>query len=238
MPRFKADLHTHTVLSPCGDVDMAPRIIVATALSRGLDIIAVTDHNSTLQCESVRAAAAGTSLTVLCGAEVTSAEEVHCLAIVPWGAPREALQEYLSAHLADIQNDPDLFGYQLAVDEDEHVIAEEPRLLISAISQNIEQIEQKVHALGGIFIPAHIDRPMNGLLSHLGFLPPGLRVDALELSPRVSVDGFRAARPELAGQRFVTFSDAHHPDAIARRHTVFDLPEASFEALRMALSNK
>jgi len=47
MKTYRADLHIHSVLSPCGDLDMSPVNIVEEASRKGLDIIGITDHNTT-----------------------------------------------------------------------------------------------------------------------------------------------------------------------------------------------
>ena len=40
------DLHIHSCLSPCADDSMTPHNICNMAKIKGLDLIAVTDHNS------------------------------------------------------------------------------------------------------------------------------------------------------------------------------------------------
>jgi len=232
---YRADLHLHTVLSPCGDIEMSPSFLVRQAKEIGLDMIGITDHNSTLQCAEIKRIGEREGIFVLCGAEVTTQEEVHCLAFMEDLEKLSLFQEYLSSHLPFIKNKPELFGYQLVVNEQEEVLDEFPYLLISAIDQSIDQLEQEIHRLGGLFIPAHIDKQKNSLLSQLGFVPPDLQVDALELSWRTDLDTFLTQHNMLKNYTFTSSSDAHYPNEFSRRHTLFCMETLSFAEVRKAL---
>lgn len=165
MNRFRADLHNHTLLSPCGDIEMTPGFIVRTALRKGYDIIGITDHNTTVQAREIRRMVGEGEPYILCGAEITTREEVHCLAFADSGESLDALQNFLDDSLPKIPNDEEVFGYQLAVNGAEEVIYEAPYLLISAIDRSIEEVAAFVASIGGIFIPAHIDKPQNSVIS-------------------------------------------------------------------------
>ncbi len=238
MQNYRADLHMHTLLSPCGSLDMSPRTIVDIAAERHLDIIGITDHNSTRHCKVIHKLAAARNIAVLCGAEVTSSEEVHCLAFMPDFERLDLFENYLQEHMQDFPNDPKAFGDQVQVDENEEIVYQEERLLIMAIDQDIDEIEQQVHALDGIFIPAHINRPAFGLISQLGFVPPDLNYDALELSRHITTQNFKKAYPQLADKTFIRSSDAHYVEDIGRCHTLFQLREPSFDEIKLALHNR
>lgn len=165
MNRFRADLHNHTLLSPCGDIEMTPAFIVSTALRKGYDIIGITDHNTTLQGREIRRMVGDGEPYILCGVEITTKEEVHCLAFADSEESLDALQNFLDDSLPKIPNDEVVFGYQLAVNEAEEVIYEAPYLLISAIDRSVEEVAAFVASIGGIFIPAHIDKPQNSVIS-------------------------------------------------------------------------
>jgi PHP family Zn ribbon phosphoesterase len=232
----KADLHLHTVLSPCGDLDMSPRAIVLAARQRGIGMIGITDHNSTRQAPVVQEIGEREGVVVLAGAEVTTREEVHCLAFFPTRDALDAFQRFLDERLPDIPNDPVRFGYQVVVDADEQILHEEPRLLLSALDSGIEEVEALVHALGGLFIPAHVDKPRDSLLSQLGFLPPGLACDALELSRHAEPARFLSENPFLHGYPFTRSSDAHYLPDVGSVYTELDLPATpTFSAIREAL---
>ena len=119
MNRFRADLHTHTFLSPCGDIGMVPSFIVETALRKGYDIIGITDHNTTVQAREIRRMVGDGEPYILCGAEITTREEAHCLAFADSEESLDALQRFLDDNLPQVPNDEEMFGYQLAVNADE-----------------------------------------------------------------------------------------------------------------------
>lgn len=230
-----ADLHIHTLLSPCGDIEMTPAAIVKLALQRGIDIIGITDHNSTLQAPIIKEIGAREGLHVVCGAEITTKEEVHLLAFVDGGEPLRLLQQYLESHLIKVPNNPQIFGYQLVVNEQEEILHQEENLLIGAISQEIDEVASFVHSIGGLVIPAHIDKKANSLYSQLGFLPHGLEVDAFEISGITNPQEFISQKRGLPPKGYICSSDAHYTDDIGRFATKLKLSSFSFEALSKAI---
>lgn len=235
MNNYRADLHIHTLLSPCGDLQMSPANIINAASKKGLDIIGITDHNSTRQAPLIQELAAEKGIFVLVGAEVTSKEEAHCLCFLPDEATRIVFQQYLDDHLPFVENKPDEFGYQVCVDVKEQIVFEEPRWLISALDQSLKQIEARVHALNGIFIPAHINRPRYSIISQLGFVPTDLNVDALELSRHHTITGFKEKNNYLANYAFIQSSDAHYIDDVGSIYTNLQMNKRSFNEVKRAL---
>lgn len=235
MQQFRADLHIHTLLSPCGDLEMSPANIVNRASELNLQIIGIADHNATQHGPLIKKLAQQKGIFTLCGAEVTTKEETHCLAFFENNEVLAEFQLYLDAHLPDIKNDVKYFGYQVVVDEQEMIVQEVEKLLISAISQSINQVEQKVHQLGGLFIPAHIDRPKYSVMSQLGFVPPDLKADAYELSPKTTKEKITSQFPWLKDAGFIRSSDAHYPHQMGSQVTIFELEEISFNEIKMAL---
>jgi PHP family Zn ribbon phosphoesterase len=238
MKKYRADLHIHTVLSPCGDLEMSPVNIVQKAKERSLNILGISDHNSTLHAPLIKKLAAKEGILVLMGAEVTTKEEVHCLCFFEDEEKLNVFQLYLNEHMSSIQNDPDKFGYQVVVNEEEEIVKEIDCLLISAINQSIEQVEQKVHELKGLFIPAHINKSVNSLLAQLGFLPLDLKVDALEISQHITKEEFLKKNKYLSKYTFIQSSDAHYIDNIGNVFTEFYLEELSFDEVRRALKGE
>ena len=237
MKTFKADLHIHTVLSPCGDLEMSPANIIRIAKSKHLDLIGITDHNSTRHCAVIKELGEREGIFVLCGVEVTTKEEAHCLAFFETTESLEAFQDYLDAHLPQVKNNPDLFGYQVAVDAEDNIVFEEERSLLSAIDQSIEKIEQKIHSLNGIFIPAHINKSKNSIISQLGFIPDDLIIDALELSKHIGKEEFISKNKYLKNKVFIRNSDAHLTELIGETTTLFIMEELNFEEIKKALHN-
>lgn len=235
MKKYRADLHIHTVLSPCGDLDMSPKNIVQKAQQMGLSIIGITDHNSTLQCKGVQREADRNGIFLLVGAEVTTKEEVHCLVFFEDYVRLDAFQQYLDSHLKNFKNDPSRFGYQVVVDENEMIEYEEERLLILAIDQSIDQVEQKVHELGGLFIPAHVDKSKNSIISQLGFIPKDLAIDAIEISYNTTKTAFLEQQGYLENYTFIQNSDAHLIENIGKNVTTFEIEQLSFSEISLAL---
>jgi len=236
MKLYKADLHIHTVLSPCGDLEMSPKHIITKAREQDLDILGITDHNTTRQCEVMQQIGAREGIHILCGAEINTREEVHCLAFFEDTVNLKAFEQLMKDHLPDIKNDPEKFGYQAVVDEDEQILAQPEKLLISAIDMTIEEVEQKVHDMGGIFIPAHIDRMRNGIIAQLGFIPETLHCDALEISPFMDHNSMLAKYGYLEKYMFIQSSDAHYPEDIGKVRTLFYLEKPEFSEVKMALA--
>lgn len=234
---IRADLHIHTVLSPCGDLEMSPENILYHARQKGLELIGITDHNSTRQASIIREYGKEKGIYVLTGTEINSKEEIHALAFFETDEQLQTFQQYLDVHLPNIPNNPEKFGYQVVADREENIIYEEPRLLISALNQSIEAIEKEVHRLKGIFIPAHIDKPCYSLLSQLGFIPPDLHFEALELSAHTTISRFLSEHPELKSAPFIQSSDAHYPEDIGKIHTQLQVEDLSFESIRQAIQN-
>lgn len=238
MNDFKTDLHIHSVLSPCGDLEMSPRNIIRMAVDKQIDILGITDHNSTRHGPLMRRLGADNGVFVLTGAEVTSREEVHCLAFFENDGQLALFQEYLDNKLIAFPNDPSRFGHQVVVDEYENIVEEVENLLIYSIDQSIGQIESVVHEYEGLFIPAHINRPRNSLISQLGFVPSDLNADALELSGNINKEEFLEANSYLSGFSFIRSSDAHYPPDVGRAFSLFRLEEISFKEIKMALAKE
>ena len=238
MKIFRADLHIHTVLSPCGDLEMSPVNIVSEASRKGLDIIGITDHNSTRHCDLITRLAAEKGIFVMQGAEITTKEEVHCLAFFENTDALIMFQEFLDRNLPVIMNDPAKFGNQVQVDENDIIVYEEKKLLINAISKSMEEIESFVHSMDGLFIPAHINRTKNSIYGQLGFLPMNLKADALEISKSSSPEQFAEIHPEIDVFPIIKNSDAHYPEDIGSAYTKFFIKEPSFQEIRQALKGE
>jgi PHP family Zn ribbon phosphoesterase len=226
------------VLSPCGDLEMSPRAIVEVALKKNLGIIGITDHNTTLQVEMVESVAARAGIFVMGGVEITTKEEVHCLAFFPDRDQRHCFQEYLDIHLPFVRNDESVFGFQVLADENDNIVGYENRLLITALRTGIDEIEKEVHRLGGIFIPAHIDRPVNSVFSQLGFIPSGLLVDGLEMTCFTTVHEVKSRFGLSNHVTLLQNSDAHYPEDIGKATSLFTIENCSFDEIRMALAGK
>jgi len=232
-----ADLHLHTVLSPCAEVEMIPPLIVRRAQELGLEVIAVTDHNAALNVAAMIDAAASTGLTVLPGMEVQSREEVHLTALFDTVDQVLAWQERVWAALPDRENDEAFFGAQFVVDATGEYRYTEKRMLSMPAALSIEEVVSGVRALGGIVLPAHVDRPANSLISNLGFVPPGLEIAGLELSRRA--DSFQVAQrmPQTVGFGQVVSGDAHRLEEMTAR-TMLKVAAPTVAEVALALAGR
>ena len=206
---------------------MSPRRVVSLALERGLDVIAVCDHNSAENAAAVARAAAGTRLAVVCGMEITSREEVHVLGLYGDERALDEAQSWVYGHLVG-ENDPIRFGEQIVMDENDDVIGRNERLLIGATDLGLEEIVREIHRMGGLAVASHVDRPRFSIVSQLGFVPPGLSLDAVEVWSRLP-----SGIP--AGMTVIRSSDAHRPEEIGKRHSRFVMETAAFEEIGLAL---
>lgn len=214
---------------------MTPDAILDREREKGVDIVGITDHNSTRHCRLAEHYSKSRDVFILCGAEVTTKEEAHCLAFFGDHETLDFFQSYIDEHLPDIPNSPDFFGDQVQIDEDFNIIYEEPKLLTSGLDVPIEEIAAKVKSLNGLFIPAHIDKLKNSVISQLGFIPLDLPYDAVELSGFGDKDKILSQHPYLKGKTFIRSSDAHTPDRIGVDTCYFEMETRSFEEIRMAL---
>ena len=231
---FLADLHIHTCLSPCAELEMLPEFIVGRAQELGLQIIAVTDHNSAENAAAVVHAARGTGVTVLPGIEVQTREEVHVLTLFDTLEQVAAWQEHVYASLPPLKNDESSFGEQLVLDVDGEPAGYLDRLLLTSTSFSVEEVVERVSSLNGLCIPAHVDHTAYSILFNLGFIPPGLEVVGVEISVNVGVVQARERFPQLARYGLVANGDAHRLREMARR-TTFKLAKATVAELSLAL---
>jgi hypothetical protein len=230
---FRADLHIHTCLSPCGELIMSPRRVVEEARARGIDLIAVTDHNSAGNAAAVLRAAEGTGVSVLPGLEVCSSEEVHVLALFDGLPPALELQEAVYRGIT-AANEPEAFGLQVIANEHGEVEGFEQKLLIGATALSINEVVTRIHDLGGVAIASHVDRESYGIIGHLGFIPPDVRFDALEISENASDDEARRLSRTYDKYEFIRSSDAHAPGQIGKAMTSFLIEKPTCGELQKA----
>lgn len=206
---YVADLHVHTVASACAEVEMIPPLIVRRAAELGLDCIAIADHHSVENVAAVQEAARPYGLAVLPGMEVQTKEEVHVLCLFDHVETAWQWQETVWDHLPDLPNREEFFGPQFVVDaQGEHLRTNE-RLLQASTDLGFEEVMRLVEEVGGLPIPAHVDREGFSLLANLGMIPPGAGVVAVEISPRTTPQEARRRFPQLAGMPLIQSGDAH-----------------------------
>jgi len=222
------------VLSPCAGVEMIPPLIVQAVLDRGLNLIAITDHNAADNVAAVIQAAADTGLHVLPGMELQTQEDVHVLCLFDTLEQLGELQALVDNNLPNIQNNIEYFGEQFVVDRSGEFIRRKKQLLITATHLSIERAYQAVTDIGGLFIPAHVNRQGFGLLYHLGFVPPDLPLDALEISRHISPEKALKEFPQIKGYPLIQSGDVHYLDDLLGVNRFF-IEKPTIAELKMAL---
>lgn len=229
--KYSYDLHIHSALSPCADEEMTPNNIVNMALLKELDIIAVTDHNSAENLAAVGKCAREAGIVFVPGMEIETSEEVHLLCYFPDVECALKVQEKVYASLPQMENREDIFGSQLIMDENDRVIGKLGRMLMTATSLSVEEVFNLVEKVGGVVVPAHIDRDSYSIISNLGFIPEGLNINCVEISKDCNADELLKRQPELAGYRRIQSSDAHYLGDIAEREVFIELEELSVKVI-------
>lgn len=213
---------------------MSPNKIVARAREVGLDIISVTDHNMVENSLYANEAGKKCGITVLFGMELQTLEEVHLLALFDTYDLAFALQEKIYGLLPDIQNDPDYFGDQVIVNEDDEIVRFEGRLLLNSAQISIAAATNWIKNNGGLVIPSHIDSPTFSIISQLGYVPDDLPFDAFEVRDmKKTVE----LLPFIMSKHipFVSFSDAHYLEDIGKRRITLNLDEPNCFQISEAL---
>ena len=205
------DFHIHSLLSPCGDCDMTPNNIVNMAALLGLNAIAVSDHNAVGNVRSAMEVAKEVGITVVPGMEVETEEEVHILTLYPTIEAAEEAAGEVHKKLPNIKNRPEIFGEQIFMDKEDNITGYEEKLLISPCAMSMNYLFNVVKSVGGIYIPAHVDRHSYSVLTNLGFIPDDIDIKNIEISRMTQdVDAFLSSREELKAYNIYRNSDAHY----------------------------
>ena len=209
LTKFKAELHVHTVLSPCADVEMIPPLIIQKALDEKIDIIAITDHNAIDNIPAVIEAAQGSGIKVFSGMELQTREEIHSLCIFDTFEEVSAFFNAIKDSFTTLRNKPDFFGEQFVVDASGEFIHREQRLLISSSSLSLKSAWDEVSRHNGLLIPAHVNRTAFGLLPVLGFIPQDIPIEIIEISKHITPEKAISQYPGLSRYQLIQGGDAH-----------------------------
>ena len=207
---FSYDLHVHSCLSPCADDDMTPGNIAGMAAVQGLDVVALTDHNSAKNCPAFFAHAEKFGIIPIAGMELTTAEDIHMLCLFPTLEAALKFDAVVEESLIKVKNKPRIFGNQYIMNGDDEVAGEVGHLLTNATSIDVASAWRMCLDLGGACYPAHIDRDSNGMLAVLGDFPEDVPFAAFELNDKQSYHSLAERLPHLKEKRYVVSSDAHN----------------------------
>ncbi len=214
MTELYYDLHIHSCLSPCGDDDMTPANIAGMAAVKGLDVIAVTDHNSCKNCPAVLAAAQEYGILAIPGMEINTSEEVHAVCLFEELKAAMDFDAYVYERLMAFPNKEEIFGRQLIYNKEDEICGTVPNLLINATDISFEGLWELVRGFGGVMFPAHVDKTANSLIANLGFIPPDSKFVTAEVKDLGKLHRVRRENPYLEGCRIISNSDAHYLEDI------------------------
>ena len=229
------DLHIHSCLSPCGDEDMTPANIVGMSALKGLDVIAVTDHNSCKNCPAVLAAAEEYGLLAIPGMEMTTAEEVHGVCLFEELKAALEFDAYVYEKLIPFPNNEKIFGRQLIYDSSDQICGKVEKLLINAVDISFDRLWTLVREYGGVMFPAHVDKSANSLISNLGFIPPDSLFRTAEVKDLKKLHQLRRQHPYLEGCKIISNSDAHYLGDIHEPQLTLHVEERSVKAVVRSL---
>ncbi len=208
--RIAYDFHIHSCLSPCGDKDMTPQNIVNMSKIMGYHAIALTDHNTTGNCEAVIKAGKEIGLTVIPGMELCTSEEVHIVCLFPDIEKANKFSEYVYSTLPPVKNKPSVFGEQTKMNENDEITGTEEKLLITASSISCAKVVDTLKEFGGICYPAHIDRSSFSILSNLGMIDGSFGFSCAEIFDSSKEEDLKQKHPYLKELKIISDSDAHY----------------------------
>ncbi|MBM7622687.1 PHP domain-containing protein [Sporohalobacter salinus] len=237
MMEYLADLHIHTVLSPCGDLLMTPQNIIHAAEEKEIDILAITDHNSAGNLEVALELAEDSDVNIIPGIEIETKEEIHLIALFPSLEEVLSFQKMIYSHLPSIDNDEELFGPQLITDNEDQFVGRLEQLLLVSIDLSLERAISEARSREGIIFPAHVGKKEYSILSNLGFIPDEINFSVLELSKNSSKAELYDKFPTIKSYPLIKSSDAHYISDISP-HIKFDLKAPILSEINLAFKGK
>lgn len=210
MNKYYYDLHIHSCLSPCGDDDMTPNNIAGMGVLNGLNIMALTDHNTAKNCPAFFKAAKKNGIIPIAGMELTTAEDIHVVCLFKDLDTALDFDGMVDSHRIKYHNRTDIFGNQLILDENDEVIGTEEFFLPNATDISIESVPKIIKNFGGFCYPAHIDREANGIISILGDFPVNSGFTAAEFRDSENTEKYNEKYPETRNKQIIVSSDAHY----------------------------
>lgn len=238
MIKLSYDLHIHTCLSPCGDDDMIPENILGMAYTKGLNVIAITDHNSLKNCRPVMEHCKEYGIIAIPGVELNTSEEIHVLLLFKTLEKAMVFDEFLENRLVKVKNREKIFGKQEIVNEKGLLLGTEENLLINTTDISLDEIKDIADRFNAIIIPAHIDKEANSVLSILGSIPDNLGIKVVEIKDSSRLKELTKKHPYLENCMVIYNSDAHYLSEINEPINYIEVNEESIKAIFSALSGK
>ncbi|KYH34328.1 DNA polymerase III PolC-type [Clostridium tepidiprofundi DSM 19306] len=234
--KIYVDLHIHTALSPCGDNDMTPNNIVNMAFLKGLDAIAITDHNSSENVKACIDVGKRVGITVIPGMELQTKEDIHVICLFKNIDFAMTFQDYVYNNLTTDKNNEEIFGKQIIYDEEDNIIGYNDKLLLASSNISFDEAFYKVKELDGVFIPAHVDRDSFSVISNLGFIPDYLDIKTIEYNSLEKLKKFIEVGIINKNYKFIKSSDAHNLGRILERKNGISAKNIAINAIFNALN--
>ncbi len=217
---------------------MTPANIAGMAAVKGLDVIAVTDHNSCRNCAPTMKMAEEYGVIALPGMELCTEEEVHVVCLFPDLYTAMDFDGYVYDKMLKIPNKEKIFGEQLLYNDIDDIIGKEPNLLLCNTSIRFDEVFALTEERNGIMIAAHIDKTTNSLIANLGFIPPDSQFTCAEVKDLNKLSGLLDTHLYLSRCRIISNSDAHYLEHIHEPEHTIDVAGLSAAEIIKALKFK
>jgi len=227
MNKYYYDLHLHSCLSPCGDNDSTPNSIAGMATLCGLNIVALTDHNTVKNCPAFFKACKQYGIIPVAGMELTTSEDIHVVCLFEALEDAQAFDAFVDTQRIKIKNRTDIFGDQLICDEEDNIIGSYDFLLPNATMISLEEAQEAVKKYNGVCYPAHIDRQSNGVIAVLGAFPSDF--DLFELNDKSNSREY-IEKYGLQGKTQIVSSDAHYLTSMRDKENYFELDDEPYSS--------
>ncbi len=225
------DFHLHSCLSPCGDNDMTPYNLVNMAKIMGLDVIALTDHNTCLNCPAAIKAGEEAGILVIPGMELCTDEEVHVVCLFPNLENAMDFSEYVRERIPPVENREKIFGQQLIMDHQDKIMGTENLLLTTAADVSLDKVPELIKSFGGVAFPAHIDRSSYSVISNLGVIDEYMGFTSAEITSKADKNEYIKKYPVLEKMNILTSSDAHYLENIGTAGGKIDIVEPTIDKI-------
>lgn len=225
------DLHIHSCLSPCADIEMTPNNIVNMSVLNGLNVIAITDHNSCKNCKALVEAVKKANLLVIPGMEICTNEDIHVICLFETVTDAENFSTYVYSNMPLIPHRPDIFGEQIIMNSDDIEISRESYLLLNATNISVNDILSTTNKYNGTAFPAHIDRSSYSVISSLGDIPPEAGFNTIEISTKGNIEKMKLLHPIIKDKLILINSDSHYLESLVSEKRYIEIDTLSTKSI-------
>ncbi len=225
------DLHIHSCLSPCADIEMTPNNIVNMSVLNGLNVIAITDHNSCKNCKALVEAGKKVNLLVIPGMEICTNEDIHVICLFETVTDAENFSTYVYSNMPLIPHRPDIFGEQIIMNSDDIEISRESYLLLNATNISVNDILSTTNKYNGTAFPAHIDRSSYSVISSLGDIPPEAGFNTIEISTKGNTEKIKSLHPIIKDKLILINSDSHYLESLVSEKRYIEIDTLSTKSI-------